>query len=192
MKNISILIITGLCCCMSIQSQTHSSSIADVVVAAEKGVIAGLLGWELDNKKDQLRQIRNLKTKETTYAKNRRVTGNLKTSPVYGAVYIMSNSLSTKIENVKSNIKTRKYATFGIMHGLKRHEADLEQQEEYYKKLKSELEVVSSGLLLSGGTGYNYTAFLKLLIRMMRVREKVHQIDKDVLSLMGVSRILAK
>ncbi len=192
MKNFSILFIMGLCFCTTIQSQTHSSSIADVAVAAEKGVISGLLTTELNYKKQQLSHIKDLKTKETTYASNRRVTGNAKTTPLFLAVYVLSDNLNTKIEDVKSNIKTRKYATFGIMHGLKRHESDLLKQEEYYDKLTTELEVISSGLIFSGGTGYNYTAFLKLLIRMMKVREKVHQIDKDVLSLMGVCRILAK
>lgn len=192
MKNIKILFIICFISYSSSWSQTHSESIADVTVAGQKTTIAGLLGVELYLRKEQLKMMKELKKEEESYSKKRQPLSNASSTLVYGATLTIIETLNKKIPKIKTNIRIRKFATFGIRHGLKQHEADLEKEERYLEKLKEERNVLYSGLALSGGSGHNYTAFLKLLKRLMRVRGEVHRIDKEVRALMGASWLLAK
>ncbi len=192
MKNISILGMICVFCFSSVRSQTHSESIADVVVAGQKTTIAGLLANELRLRKEQRNLMRKLKDEENKYGKKRQPLSNASSVLVFGTTATIIENMNTTISKIKTNIRIRKLATFGIRHGLKQHEADLKKQERYLEKLKEERNVLYSGLALSGGSGHNYTAFLKLLKRLMKVRGEVHRIDKDVRGLMGASWLLAR
>ncbi len=191
MKNIKYIFILF---CGTILAQTHSESIADVVVAGQKNTaIAGLLGAELALRNAQAGLIKALEETEEDYNSKRSVAAGLFANTlVIGAVQTQLAFLTTKIRNVKSNINTLKIASFGVGQGLSRYMNEVETEEKYVQKLHVENGLLIAGLGISGGTGHVYTAYLKLLIRLIPIKNKILQIDKDIKAKMTFTRILAK
>lgn len=177
--------------CTTVMGQ--SASIADAVVGTSKTTIAGLLGAELSLRKKQGELIKDLEDTEEDYDSKRNVLANFKTSTlVVGAVQAQFVFLSSKISDIRTNISTLKIASFGIGHGLTRYQKALETEEGYLAKLQEENLLLGGGVLISGGTGHVYTAYLKLLIRIVTVKNKILQIDKEIKAKMKVTRIFAK
>ncbi|GAA4277185.1 hypothetical protein [Aquimarina mytili] len=189
MKHTSIIIIFILCFTKGIG---QSSSLADALVAKQKATISGLLIGEIMLKNQQASLIQQLRSQEVKYARKRGPLSNISNVLVFSTVQTIISTLGTKIAKIEHNIKVRKYSTLGIRHGLSRHEAELKREKEYFNRLKEEYQTLQIGLSISGGAGYNYTAFQKLLLRVMTVRAKIFEIDKEVKSLMGASWLLSK
>jgi hypothetical protein len=189
MRNFKLFIFC-LLCWPSVYGQTQTLS--DVVVAGQKGVIQGHLISELVLKAKQQVLIKELTLEEGKYAQKRGALGNISNSLLYVALKGMMTATETKIAAIEHNILVRKLATFGFRHGLIGYESQLEREKGYFLKLQHEYSILNACLLVSGGVGYNYTAFLQFLLRTMELRKHILIIDQKVKSLMDVSRILAK
>ncbi len=192
MKNIKIIIIIiGLCYSTQIRSQiTHSTTIFDTNVSFKKIGISTLLGAEILLKKRQARLIQDLRKEEKEYGDKR---SSFTSIPVIATVFGIIRTLDNKISEIEHKIRLRKSVSFGIHHGLSRHEAQLQRETAYFKKLRSEYyKLLSAKAVGSGGGGHDYTAFLKLLIRIMNVRAKIFEIDKEVKGLEKASELLSR
>lgn len=192
MKPIKLFL--ALICSIGLTAQTHSESIADVMVAGQKiPTITGLLGGEIALRATQGGLIKGLEESEEEYDQKRSFLSNAQNNAlVIGAVQAQMFPLEKKIENIRSNIRVLKIASFGVGHGLSRYEAALETEEKYLQKIKEENTILASGVLISGGTGHVFTSFLKLLIRIMPIRNNILNIEKDINAKMTVTKIFAK
>ena len=163
-------------------AQTHSESIADPVVATHKTAISTALGVELSLRKKQGDLIKDLEDTEEDYDSKRNVFGNFKTNTiVVAAVQAKLVFLNQKVANIESTINTLKVASFGFGQGLSRYQDQLEIEKRYLQKLQEESVLIGGGgMLVSGGTGHVYTAYLKLLIRLIRVKNNILKIDKEI------------
>jgi hypothetical protein len=178
MKTIKFL---ALLWCGTLLGQTHSESIADVVVAAEKTAIGGLLGTELAKRKKQGDLIKDLEDAEEDYNAKRNVLGNFKANtPVVAAVQSKFFFLNQKISNVSATIALLKIASFGFGHGLNRYQNQLDTELGYLQKLESENLLIGAGIAVGGGTGHVFTAYLKLLIRLLEISNNVLHIEKEI------------
>jgi hypothetical protein len=191
MKHIKVIIFSLMSVCAS-SAQTHTESIQDNQVLAKKITISGLLASEQQLLRTQKQLIEQIKKEEDNYQDKIGPLSNISSSIVYITVQTTMNDLQEKISNIEYNISVRKFATFGIRHGLSRIETELQRQKGYFLKLKEEHQVILTYALVSGGAGYNYTANLKLLLRIIKVRSKIFKIDRDVKNLMKISKLLAK
>lgn len=181
MRPISILIILCLCVCLKLQSQVYIEILVDPVVAGQKTTITTALGAELGLERKQTDLLKDLEDSEEEY-KNKRGIKSAVTSnaAVFAALQSTMIAVGEKIKNIKSNIKRIKLLTFYVRHGLAQLESALEREERYYERLKSEQQFVSIAVAASGGGGYGYTAFQRLLIRAMKIQNNLAGIDKDV------------
>ncbi|MEE1964583.1 hypothetical protein V1387_17985 [Allomuricauda taeanensis] len=143
-------------------------------------------------KRRQLKLIDDLRKEEARYAQKTGAIGNISNSMLYLALLNMINGMDTKIAAVEHNISIVKITRLGFRHGLKGFESELENEKRYFRKLKQEYNLLNNSLLLSGGSGYNFTAFLKLLLQTMEIKENVLQINKNVRALMNINILFAK
>lgn len=195
MKPISLL--TILCFCSGLQLYAQNiviRSIADKVVAGQKVTITGSSAIEQAFITDQKRLIQDLEDQEEKYDSKRGTYANISANAfVFGMLQYMISQVDQKIPKIEYNIRVRKLATFGILHGLSRFESDLKRQKAYLEKLKHENTLIGGWSLLGvGGAGHLQTASITLLSRVMKVKNKVFEIDKNVKALMGASKLLAQ
>ncbi|UOB18430.1 hypothetical protein [Abyssalbus ytuae] len=186
-KILIMLLISSICF-----GQSHSESIADVMVASQKMMLYGLLKREKNLLREQQNLIEKIKKEEKSYQDKIGPLSNISNTIVFLTLEKTLRSMKKKISNVETNIRIRKFATFGLRHGLSRYESELKRLKKYFNKLEEEQQVINTVALASGGAGYNYTATLKLLLRAIKVRGKILEIDKNVKALMGASRLFAK
>ena len=172
-------------------AQTFSESLADPVVAIEKGFISGLLGAELGLRKDQRQLLKDLRKLEDEYADKRTPLSNTATAGIIAAIEFNFSNLRERIRNVEHNINVVKFASLGL-YGLRRYKAQLQKEKEYLNKLEKENETLRSGLLFSGSAGDNYTVYLKLLLKQIPIKNNVMVIEKEIKARMTITRILAK
>ncbi|WP_405208498.1 hypothetical protein [Aquimarina sp. LLG6339-5] len=174
--------------------QTHSESIADVVVAGQKTTINGMLGYELSQRNFQTLLLKGLEETEEDYNSKRTFSASniVANSLIIFAAQKEIRFLEQKIQDIQSNINILKVASFGIGHGLSRYESELKKEENYLKKITDEDGILYGGLLVSGGTGHVYTSYLKLLIRISPIKNNILRINKEIKAKMTVTRILAR
>lgn len=172
--------------------QTHSETIADLEVARQKVQLATLMGTEIGLLRQQRELMRSIKIEEDRYQDKIGPRANISNGPVFLAVQGMMLSMSKKIRDIEHNIRLRKYASLGLFHGLYRQESELKRQKGYFQQLQRENRIVTIHALGSGGGGHNYTAYLKLLLRVMKLRTKLLDIDRDVKTHLKVLRFLSK
>ena len=195
MKPISLL--TILCFYGGFQLHAQNiviRSITDRVVAGQKATITASLAAEQILITDQKRLVRDLEDQEEKYDGKRGTYANISANAfVFGMLQYMISQVDQKIPKIEYNIRVRKLATFGIRHGLSRFESDLKRQKAYLEKLKHENTLIGGWSLLGvGGAGHLQTASITLLSRVMKVKNKVFEIDKNVKALMGASKLLAR
>ncbi|OEK07361.1 hypothetical protein A8C32_18160 [Flavivirga aquatica] len=192
MKAINFIIM--LFCTINLSAQTMSWSIADVVVGGEKTVITAALGTELSLRKAQGKLIKELEEAEENYNSKREIKANFKSSfIIIAAVQTQIINLNKKIENINSNISVLKIASFGVGHGLSRYKAALDTEQKYLQKINEEnLLVGGTGFFVSGGTGHLYTAYLKLLLRIIPIKNEILKIEKEIKAKMTVTKIFQK
>lgn len=190
MKPISILILICLCGCIELSAQT--SSLADAFVAGQKKTITGLLITEGQLKGKQAALLNILKTFEDQYDDKRGVAANFTSNLwIASTIGLLILDIDEKILAIERDIRFRKFATFGILHGLARIESNLQREKGYYEKLQDELRLVGGWSLLGvGGTGHVYTAFLKLLDRFLELEGKISEIEKNMGGLSAASWLL--
>lgn len=195
MKPISLLIL--ICCYGSLQLHAQNIifySIADDDVAGKKIAIAGSSLIEQSLRTDQKRLIEDLEDQEEKYDGKRGTFANISANAfVFGMLQYMINEVRQKIPDIEYNIRVRKRATFGIRHGLTRFESDLKREKAYFEKLEYESTLIGGWSLIGvGGAGHLQTASITLLSRIMKVKNNVFEIDKNVKALMGASWLLAR
>lgn len=183
MRSISILIILCLCVCLKLRSQGYVEILIDPVVAGQKTTITGLLNTELALKRKQRDLLKELEDLEEEYKKKRGIKSAITSSAaVFAALQSTMIAVGKRIESIESNIDYIRKLTFYIPHGLGRLESALEREKGYYERLKSEQQYVSVLAPASGGGGYAYTVFQRLIIRAMKIQDNLIEIDKDVKS----------
>ncbi len=165
-------------------------NIFDKQVSLKKGTINIGLITEMGLKFSQAHLLIDLAEEENEYNRKRRSITSLKLIGFKVAIQKIMGSLNDKIAAIEHNIAIQKVVS--LRHGLSRHEAALKKEKKYFMKIQKENDFLNTGAVLSGGVGYNYTAFLKLLIRMMDIKSNILIIDKDVKGLMRASRIFAR
>lgn len=191
MKPFSILVVICLFSYLGLHAQ--SQSLADGVVAGQKGVISGLLGTELGLKGTQAGQLILLEELEERYNSKRGIKASvISGAAIFATLQVMISTLGNRISDVEYNIFLRKVATFGIRHGLAQIEDRLKREKQYFNRVQEQYGVVMLSVAASGGPGYTYTALLKLLLRVMKIRNEVLKINKEVKSLMGASWLLSR
>lgn len=187
MKKIQVLLIILMF--YSIYS-IGQATITDAFVAGQKGVIVGSLTAEFGLKISRARLLIRLRDQENLYNRKKRSITSPKLIFFKGVIQRIMNLINEKIAAIEYNIGLQQLVS--LRHGLSRHKAALKKEKKYFIKLQEENNFLNTGTVLSGGAGYNYTAFLKLLIRMMDIKSNILIIDKDVKALMSASRILAR
>ncbi|WP_271781972.1 hypothetical protein [Aquimarina algiphila] len=166
------------------------ATISDVFVAGQKATIVASLTAEFGLKISRARLLTRLKDQEDLYNRKRRSITSPKLLFFKGVIQGVMSLINKKINSIEHNIAIQKVVS--LRHGLSRHEVALKKEKKYFMKLQKENNFLNTGAVLSGGVGYNYTAFLKLLIRMMDIKSNILIIDKDVKGLMHASRIFAR
>jgi len=167
--------------CSTVMAQ--KITVADKNVAFTKNTtIAGSLGAELFLRKKQGDLIKELEDIEEDYDAKRNVFGNLKTNTiVIAAVETKLFFINQKIAELESKIERLKVASFGFGHGLSRYQDQLAIEKKYLQKLQEEnILIGGGGMVFSGGTGHVYTAYLKLLIRLIKIKNNILIIDRDM------------
>jgi hypothetical protein len=190
MRRINLILFFGMCWVLSSNGQTQS--LADPVVASMKATVQGLLYREYSLKIRQRQLLTDLRREEADYASRTGAIGNISNSIIYAALYQMMGKMDAKIAAVEHNISIVRITRLGFRHGLKGFETSLANEKGYFQKLKQEYSLMNQCLLISGGSGYNFIAFLKLLLRTMQIRHNVLLLDKQVKSLMNLNLFLAK
>ncbi len=194
MKPINIIICTLM---LSVhgyaQTFTLSESLADAYVAAQKATINGQLLSLSGLTLEQKNYLIDLKHQEDRYADKRTPISNLNPSVslITGAIEYTLNDTSAKISNVEHNLNVFKFASLG-MYGLGLQRSALQREKKYLTKLQEENETLRQGLLFSGSAGDNYTVRLKLLIKLVEIKNRVMVIDKEVKARMKITRFLAR
>jgi hypothetical protein len=151
-------------------------------------IIFGLLKAQKNLLEEQKQLMNQIKKAEGTYQDKIGPMANISNSLLYIGLETSFSNLGDKISNIEYNINMRKLFPFGISS----LESELKRQKDYFLQLKKEYQIVLNYSLISGGAGYNYTAFLKLLIRLTKIQSNIYEIDKGVKNRMGISKILAK
>jgi hypothetical protein len=174
--------------CYTNNAQSHTEFIADKKVAEKKIIIYGLLEAEERLLDRQKRLVRDIKNAENNYQRKIGPLANVSNTLVYAGIQASFTDLENKISDIDYNIQLRKIIPFGMIS----LESEFDRQRAYFIKLKGEYHLVRTYSLLSGGAGYNYTALLKILIRLVKIRSNIYEIDKKVRNRMGISEIWAK
>lgn len=188
MKNINSLIVVVIVL-WSIQCNAQTE-VRDTKVATQKGIIVGLLAAEMGLKGIQGSLIKQLKHKEYLYNAKKSILANLSNGTVFMVTRDILNEIKNDIAAIKYNIRLGK--RFKLRHGLSGYEEAINKEEKYYQRLVKDYKVQNKSAFFVGGVGYNYTAYLKILKRATKLKKQTLEIDKQVKSLMGVSRLLSK
>ena len=192
MKPISLLYII-LFWTLSAKAQviTYSESLADAVVATEKGAIKVLLVEEEDLRKDQRDLLKDLKKLEDEYADKRTPLANNTTALVIGAIEFYFSDIRSRIDQIEHHINSVKFFSLGLyqLQGIKEQ---LQREKKYLNKLEAQLGTLRSGLVFSGSAGDNYTVYLKLLIRLTPIKNNVLAIEKEIKVRKKISELLEK
>ncbi len=172
--------------------QTVTWSIADLVVVSEKIAInAELIGEELLKNK-QVELLKELGKIEKEYEDKKVTYKNFESvKEVFAAITIITYT-TNGIKNIESKIKILRTNPLNLLHGLHEITEKLEIEKRYLGQIHEDYYLYASGILLSGGVGYNYTAFIKLLIRVLKIRSNVLSLEKDIENLLTLNKLLIK
>ena len=174
------------------QLVAQSWSIIDPVVAAEKVVITGELAAEIVLKNQQSGLLTELTRLEKQYEKKRNAVANFRSTEVMAVSQSTVLFTVNKISAVKTKINNVRINPLHLRHGLRRYEKILETEERYLNRIRDEITILSGGILLSGSAGYNYTAFIKVLIRTLEIRANVLKIENDIDNLQTLNNVFIK
>ncbi len=188
-KQTLVIIIFGWCDIVVAQSQ--SWDFFDEVVAGQKIAITGALVAEIILRDQQKGLFNRLGTLEKEYEKKR----NAQVSALGSAKINAATSTALVITKLKIdelikrvNILNKVY----LRHGLQRYESELYLEKKYLERIQKDHIYQEGSIALSGGAGYNYTAFLKLLIRVIEIRANVMDIENKLDNLATLNRVLIK
>lgn len=186
-KWVIVLLLTVTC----LHAQTWS--ISNTVGAVEKGVANGMLIKELDQITDQAELVKALHEVETDYNKRRKTSANFKSLPMMvatiGAIEFTNKSIEELEEKLDVMFEEKENPFRYQRRALHRQ---LANEKKYLKEIRSEYGFLVAAIPLSGGPGYNYTTFLKILIRTLKIRSKVLSMDHDVEKRIRSARNLIK
>lgn len=187
MKHFSFLIL--LFCCHSMTAQLVVHNIFDPKVATQKGIINGALFAENALVLNQRNELEKLRRYEKDYNSKRSISANIFSNTlVVSTVELQINTIESTILNIKRNING---ATFGLgTYGLSRYKDALEIEEKYFNRIKGENNTLRLGALASGGVGHVYTSYLKLLLRLIKVKNNLLKIDKEVKARTKLTRMI--
>jgi len=169
MKTIRLLILIILLIECKVTCRAQTMSFADKVV----GLFNRLT--ELEKKYDKKRnaQISAQGSKE-----------------VNAATTAAIESTRSKINKLLSRII--RLDTVYLRHGLRRYESTLNSEKKFLEGIQKDLLYQQTSIVLSGGAGYNYTAFMKLLIRTLEIRASVLEIENKLDNLDTLNKVLIK
>jgi len=93
--------------------------------------------------------------------------------------------LQTEVEEIKAS-------HVHFKHRLNAIEGELETEKKYLDEIQEDYIWLGAGAVLGGGVGYTYTAFLKVLLRSMKIRRRVMVIRKEVNNLNTNNKIFKR
>ncbi|UOB16669.1 hypothetical protein [Abyssalbus ytuae] len=174
----------------SLQAQTWS--INHVGAEVEKGIALGYMGTEIGLIADQIISLEALKALEKDYNDRRKLNSNFKSLPMMVATLGAIEFSEKQVNELEKKIKTMKGKRLYFKYGLKKLESNLSLEKKYLKEIRSEYAFLLTAIPLSGGPGYNYTAFLKVLIRTLQIRRNVLSIEYKVNNLITNNKIFKR
>ncbi|MBL3658407.1 hypothetical protein [Fulvivirga sediminis] len=172
-------------------SQAQTWSVTDIDGAIQKGVSNGQLTDELVIIGKQNSLLKLLHEQEKDFNDRRTVKANFKSTPMMLATINVIEVSEKQIDETERKIKKLKAATITRLR-LQKLESQLKMEERYLKEVRSEYKFLIPAMLLSGGPGYNYTTFLKVLIRTLKIRRNILSIEYEVNNLITVNKTFKK
>ncbi len=157
----------------------QSWHIQDDVVFAQKVALAGTLVAELVYKKKQVDILEDLADLENEYNDKRGARANLTGSAMTAMPQLIVLETRSIINEVKLDLTT-KFITAKLRHGLRGYRSAIELEERYLDEVEDERLGFVLALATSGGPGYNATASMKMLIRLLEVNARAKKISRDV------------
>ncbi|MDH7445845.1 hypothetical protein [Aquimarina sp. 2201CG14-23] len=179
MRNIKKIILLALLLLVLLPLRAQSWHIQDDVVFGQKVALAATLVAELVYKKKQVDLLKDLADLESEYNSKRGARANLTGSVMTAMPHLIVLETRTVINNVKADL-TPMIGTVKLRHGLRRYRSAIALEEKYLDEIEDERLGFVLGLATSGGPGYNATASMKMLIRLLEVNARVKKISKDV------------
>ncbi|WP_046287516.1 hypothetical protein [Zobellia galactanivorans] len=186
MKNFKLILMVILCITW-ISSQAQTWSITHNVAAGEKIAANVLLGEEISLINEQKHLVDELRVVEQDYDSRRKLNSNFKSLPMMIATIGAIEFSEKQINEIEEKIKDLKGKRLYTKLRLKEHEVNLTDEKRYLQEIKSEYTFLLTAISLSGGPGYNYSAFLKVLIRTLKIRRNILLIEYKVNNLITQS-----
>lgn len=178
--------------CHSVLVLGQITTLADEEVALQKATLVGLMVREHQLLMDQNQLLAKLRFEEREYLKKTNAMANASSAPLVLALEQQMYGIRELIADVEHNIKLLRMASLGLHLGWSEYQKELKNRKIYFEKLEQERLMVVEIAAFSGGVGHNYTALLKLAIRMVRLRSEILVIDRDVKGLMKFTKLFSK
>ncbi len=157
--------------------------VIDPVVSAEKALISGSLGVEETSRRQLISETKEMTLLEKELAKKRKTSANFKSSPVFLSVDYAIVSTFALIRETKQLIKEIKRTPKKLTMRVWYLELLLEHLENMFNWILTDQGLLSAGIIVSGGPGYNYTAHQKMLDYMMNIKRPVIEINFEIKNL---------
>ena len=168
----------------NLQSQTWH--IEDAVVAGEKTVLAGMLIGEIS----QLNKIENRYTSltdiETKLAEKRKLKYDFNATYITASTFLLIASLKTIIQYLPLTLNPVKQ--YELKYGLRKMINDITSITADVLDIEKDFYLASYPL--SGGTGYNMNAHLKLLKKLIVHDEAIKEIRYKLDTLIALKQFL--
>lgn len=189
MKSIKILIIViGLF--ISSISEAQTWSIADPVVGTLKGTMNTNLATDNGLTIDQNIAVGLLKAQEDDY--NERRGFDIYAIPIKTFTIQEVEKTLNIAKDVNLDIENIQTSNLFFRHGIRKLDSDLQKETSYLKEIEEDYIMLTANEVLGGGSGYSYTAVLKVLLRTLKVRRNILDIQMKVNNLNTANKIFEK
>lgn len=157
-----------------------STTAAPVVTA--KGAITAQLGAEATALAAASVFLNKLKKTERDYDNKRKLSTVLdpRNSLLIGTALTSIEDTERIINNVQSDVSTIGVSKVYFKYRLDEIDTELKLEKKYIDEIQADYLWLSLGSAAGGGAGYTYKAFLKVLLRSMKIRRRVMILKKEV------------